>query len=181
MSNATARATQSPRWKLVLLQLIVAYLLALRLWFDIAVTPMGDEAYYWMWGQHLSWSYFDHPPLNGWLQAGVAAIFGWSNFSVRLLSWLTLAGTLWIFWLWSKRLAPDNRESWFWHTTAIYLTIPVVGILTTFALHDHLMVFFAIASAYCFHGFAGDWEAGRRSWQKLYLAAALLGLAVLSK
>ena len=35
-----------------------------------AWTPLTfDEAYYWMWGQHLSWSYFDHPPLDGWLQA----------------------------------------------------------------------------------------------------------------
>src|SRR5215217_7540049 len=109
MSEAVVGPARSPRWKLVLLQLIVLYILALRLWFDIAVTPMGDEAYYWMWGQHLSWSYFDHPPLDGWLQAGVAIIFGWSNFSVRLLTWVTLAGTLWIFWLWSKRLAPDNR------------------------------------------------------------------------
>jgi len=41
--------------------------------------------------------------------------------------------------------------------------------------------FFAVASAYVFHGFAGDWEDGRRAWGKLYLAAALLGLAVLSK
>ncbi len=42
----TAPIAATPRWKLVLLQLVFAYLLGLKLWFDIAVTPMGDEAYY---------------------------------------------------------------------------------------------------------------------------------------
>ena len=171
----------TPRWKIVLLQLIVLYLLGLKLWFGLVVTPMGDEAYYWMWGQHPSWSYFDHPPLNGWLQGVVAAIFGWSNLSVRLTSWLTLIGTLWILWLWSARLAPDDREGWFWHSAAIYLTIPVVFLMSSFAFHDHLLMFFAVASIYAFHGFVSDWEDGVSSWRKLYIAAALLGLAVLTK
>ena len=174
-------AVTTPRWKLVLLQLVVLYLLGLKLWFSLAVTPMGDEAYYWMWGQHLAWSYFDHPPLDGWLQGLVAAIFGWSNLSVRLMTWVTLAGTLAIFWLWSARLAPHDRQGWFWHTAAIYLTIPVVFLMSTFAFHDHLLMLLVVASAYFFHGFAGDWEDGRRVWWRLYAAAILLGLAVLTK
>jgi 4-amino-4-deoxy-L-arabinose transferase-like glycosyltransferase len=179
--TAATGAMATPRWKIVLLELVVLYLLALKLWFGIAVTPMGDEAYYWMWGQHLSWSYFDHPPLDGWLQGLVAAIFGWSNLSVRLLSWLTLVGTLWIFWLWSARFAPGDRHGWFWHTAVIYLTIPVVYLMSSFAFHDHLLMFLVVASLYFFHGFAGDWEDGRRVWWRLYAAAALLGLAVLTK
>src|SRR6185295_4043644 len=122
-----------PRWKIVLLQLVVLYLLGLKLWFGIAVTPMGDEAYYWMWGQHLSWSYFDHPPLDGWLQGLVAAVFGWSNLSVRLLTWLTLAGTLAVLWLWSELLAPSDRVGWFWQTAVLYLAIPIIFTLSSFA------------------------------------------------
>ncbi len=181
MTTMVATTAGSPRWKLVLLQLVVLYLVALKLWFDITVTPMGDEAYYWMWGQHLSWSYFDHPPLDGWLQGVIAAVFGWSNFAVRLQTWLTLAGTLWIFWLWAGRLAPDNRESWFWHTTVLYMTMPVVAVLGGIAFHDHLLIFLIVASMYAFNAFATDWEDGRRIWWKLYLSAALLGLAVLTK
>jgi 4-amino-4-deoxy-L-arabinose transferase-like glycosyltransferase len=171
----------TPPWKIVLLQLVVLYLLGLKLWFGLTVAPMGDEAYYWMWGQHLSWSYFDHPPLDGWLQGLVAAIFGWSKLSVRFLSWMTLIGTLWIFWLWSKRFAPDDREGWFWHTAVIYLTIPVIFLMSSFAFHDHLLMVLVVASIYAFHGFAGDWESGRKIWWRLYVAAALLGLAVLTK
>jgi 4-amino-4-deoxy-L-arabinose transferase-like glycosyltransferase len=181
MTDTITPVQPTPRWKIVLLQLIVLYLLGLKLWFGLTVTPMGDEAYYWMWGQHLSWSYFDHPPLNGWLQGLVAAIFGWSNLSVRLLSWLTLVGTFQVFWLWSARFAPDDRQGWFWHTAAIYLTIPVVFLMSSFAFHDHLLMFLVVASIYFFHGFAGDWEDGRKVWWRLYVAAALLGLAVLTK
>ena len=182
MTDAVLTAPPRPiRWKLVLLQLIFAYLVVLRLWFDITVSPMGDEAYYWMWGQHLSWSYFDHPPLNGWLQGAMAALFGWSNFSVRILTWLTYGGTLWIFWLWSARLAPDDRENWFWHTTIIYFLMPIINVMTGIAFHDHLLLFLTIAATYAFHDFASRWEDGEKAWTKLYLAAALLGLAVLTK
>ena len=48
-------------------QVTVAILIALKLYFDIVTPPIGDEAYYWMWGQKLDWSYFDHPPLHAWL------------------------------------------------------------------------------------------------------------------
>jgi 4-amino-4-deoxy-L-arabinose transferase-like glycosyltransferase len=179
MSEAIARP--APRWWLVLLGLVFAYLLALRLWFDLAVPPMGDEAYYWMWGQHLSWSYFDHPPLDGWLQGLNAALLGWSNLSVRLLTWLSLAGTLGVLWLWSKLLAPDDRLGWFVQAAVLYLTIPIIFMMSAFAYHDHLLIFFVVATTYAFHSFARDWEAGIKAWRKLFAAAALLGLAVLTK
>ena len=54
MSVTAVAARPGLRWNIVLLQLVFVYILGLKLWFDIAVSPMGDEAYYWMWGQHLS-------------------------------------------------------------------------------------------------------------------------------
>ncbi len=180
----TRTATSAPGglpWTRNLLQLIFAYFVVMRVWFDLGVTPMGDEAYYWMWGQHLSWSYLDHPPLDGWLQGAVAALFGWSNFSVRFLTWLSFGGTLWVLWLWARRLAPDDAADWFWRSAVAYLCIPVIGLMTSIAFHDHLLVFFVLASAYLFHGFATSWEDGTPRWGRLYGAGALLGLAVLTK
>ncbi len=182
---ASAATVASPgrlaRWKVVLLQLVFAYLLLVRLAYDVAAMPMGDEAYYWMWGQHLSWSYFDHPPLDGWLQGLVAALFGWSNFSVRLLTWLSLGGTLWVLWLWSARLAPHDRSGWFWATAVIFLSMPVIYLMTTGALHDHLLIALSLASIYVFDGFASTAEDGTYRWRDLYIAAIFLGLAVLTK
>ena len=48
--------------------LAVAFL-ALKLVLLVAARPFMDETYYWLWGQHLALSYFDHPPLVGWTQA----------------------------------------------------------------------------------------------------------------
>ena len=180
MSIATITGKKWPA-SAVLPALVVFYVLGLRLWFDITVPPMGDEAYYWMWGQHPGWSYLDHPPLDAWLQAGVAAIFGWSPFSLRLLTWLSLGGTLAIFWLWARRLMPETPSIFFWRASAAFLTVPVIALFTLQAFHDHLLVFFCVAALYCFWRFSEEFESGRAGTRYLYLAALALGLAALSK
>ena len=161
--------------------LAVAYVIALRLWFDITAPAMGDEAYYWIWGQKLGWSYFDHPPLDAWLQALVAAVFGWSTVSLRLLTWVTLAGTLAILWLWARRLMPADSTSVFWRMSAILMTVPVVALFTLEAFHDHLLVFFTVAALYLLWRFVERFEGESRGFGFLYAAAAALGLATLSK
>eukprot|EP01035_Chromulina_nebulosa_P012023 gene12023-16038_t len=88
-------------------------LLALKLYFEFAAAPIGDEAYYWMWGQKLALSYFDHPPLHAWMLRVMNLVFGWNLFALRALTWFTFAGTLWIFWDWAKRLSPEDPQAWF--------------------------------------------------------------------
>ena len=165
----------------VIAQVAVALLLAVKLYFSIFTPPIGDEAYYWMWGQHLGWSYFDHPPLHAWLLRLVSLIFGWNLFSLRLLTWLTFGGTLWIFWSWAKRLKPEDPAAWFWPSTAIYLASPLFFLMSSIAFHDHLLIFLCLASVHLFLLFAEKWEASGKAWGWLYAAAAVLGLAVLTK
>ncbi len=50
-----------------LLPFLIAFLV-LRLVFWFATFPNPDEAYYWLWGQHPGLSYYDHPPLQAWIQ-----------------------------------------------------------------------------------------------------------------
>ena len=163
-----------------LAQIAVAIILLFKIYLAFAGPPVGDEAYYWIWGQKLGWSYFDHPPLHAWLLR-VVSVFGWNLFSLRLLTWLTLGGTLWIFWLWAKRLKPEDPAAWFWPTAAIYLASPVFFWTSGISFHDHLLTFLCIASASVFLRFAETWEATGKGWRWLYLAATLLGLAVLTK
>ena len=44
----------------------------------------ADEAHYALYGSFLDWSYFDHPPMVGWLQS-IALIFSSSEFSLRVI------------------------------------------------------------------------------------------------
>jgi 4-amino-4-deoxy-L-arabinose transferase-like glycosyltransferase len=163
-----------------LAQVTVVLLLAAKLWLSAAAPPIGDEAYYWMWGQKLGWSYLDHPPLHAWLMRAMSA-FGWNYFSLRALTWLTLAGTFWIFWLWAKRLKPEDPAAWWWPTTAIYLATPLFFAMSSIAFHDHPLIFLCLASAHGFLVFAEKWEAERSGLRWLYGGALFLGLAVLTK
>jgi len=164
------------------LQLLILVFLAMRLYFDLRVDLTSDEAYYWMWGQRPGWSYFDHPPLDAWLLAIAAAIGGWHPIVARALTWVTFAGVLLIFRDWSRRLAPEDPWLWFWRTAAIYVSSPVFFIFTTPAFHDHLLVFLCLLATHLFALFvqkAERGEPGATPW--LYVAAAALGLAVLTK
>ena len=66
-------------------------------------------------------------------------------------------------------------------TAVLFLAMPIIFTMSSFAYHDHLLIFFVVATAYIFHSFARDWESGVRSWRKLFLASVLLGLATLTK
>ena len=163
------------------LQIVVALLLALRLYYHLTADLFGDEAYYYLWSQHLSWSYFDHPPLHAWLiRAITTALPGVPG--IRTLMWLTLAGVLAIFWNWSKRIAPADPQTWFWTAAALYLASPLFFGFTLIAYHDHLLILLSLAAIHCFALFTVRHEAGEpNALRWLYSAAVLLGLATLTK
>src|SRR5689334_25127691 len=43
--------------------LIIFFISLLRLIIAFTVELGNDESYYWFFGQHLKWNYFDHPPM----------------------------------------------------------------------------------------------------------------------
>ena len=67
----------------------IAFLLvALMVLIHLAIAPLVglgvDEAHYALYGLHPALSYYDHPPMVGWLQLLIAP-FGYSDFTVRLI------------------------------------------------------------------------------------------------
>ena len=162
-------------------QVFFVLLLALKIYLAAFMPPIGDETYYWMWGQKLAWSYFDHPPLHPWLMRLMSLVFGWNLFAIRALTWFTLGGTLWIFWLWAKRLKPDDPAAWFWPTAAIYLASPLFWLMSGISFHDHLLIFLSALTIHLFVTFAERYEAGAPNLRWLYAGAVALGLAVLTK
>jgi dolichol-phosphate mannosyltransferase len=63
---------------------IVALTVVLRLIYMGGVELMPEEAYYWNYAQHLDIGYLDHPPMVGWLIAAGTAVFGDTEFGVRM-------------------------------------------------------------------------------------------------
>ncbi|MCW3467300.1 glycosyltransferase family 39 protein [Chitinophaga nivalis] len=58
---------------------------------------MPQDAYYYFYGQHLAWSYFDHPPAIAWILRAFTDLFGRHVFVIKLADSLITAGTLLAF------------------------------------------------------------------------------------
>ncbi len=87
------RVSRSIRWRLAAIG-VLAYVVVLRLVFLGLPNLLPEEAYYWNYSQHLDIGYLDHPPMVAWLIWLGTAIFGNTEFGVRLgafLSWFAAA------------------------------------------------------------------------------------------
>jgi len=79
----------------------------------------ADEAHYALYGLHLDWSYFDHPPMVGWMQALVLR-FSDSEFALRLWPILLSALTALVLFLYTRRLFPQDSPWLSFFTVAFY-------------------------------------------------------------
>ena len=57
-----------------------------------------DEAYYALYGEHLAWGYFDHPPMVG-LMTFLSSIFFSGSLGVRFFTIIASCLSLWVMWL----------------------------------------------------------------------------------
>lgn len=69
-----------------------------------------DEAHYALYASHLDWSYYDHPPLVGWLQ-WVFLQLGGSNLWMRVVPMLAWVLTAWGVMRLSDALYPQIAKS----------------------------------------------------------------------
>lgn len=164
-----------------LLRAIAVALLALKLGLMAATPVFMDEAYYWLWGQHPALSYFDHPPLNAWLQGLSGAVFGWNVLGVRAMVVLTLLGDLVLLALFARRLQPGDWRGTFWLSAILFLVTPVFFGLSALALSDHLLIFVGLLASYGFASFLLGRSEGKGLYRWLYLGAVALGFAGLAK
>jgi hypothetical protein len=101
----------------------------------------NDEVYYWTYAEHPDWSYFDHPPMVGWLiRLSTANLVLQSALFVRLGAVVAAAiGTWLIFKL--GTIVKDQRTGWFaalLYTASVYSCI----IAGTFILPDSPQMIF---------------------------------------
>jgi 4-amino-4-deoxy-L-arabinose transferase-like glycosyltransferase len=134
-----------------------------------------DEAHYALYGLYLDWSYFDHPPMIGWLQALVLP-FGQSDFAMRLMpiALFTLTGGV----LYGLTVTLFPRQSpWVGFVSVLLLQsgamLQLIGLAM---LPDTPLLLFGLLSVWTLHLIVIQ---GR---EKFWLAlGVLLGLAALSK
>jgi 4-amino-4-deoxy-L-arabinose transferase-like glycosyltransferase len=71
----------------------------------------ADEAYYWLWSQHLAAGYFDHPPMIAWLIHAGTFLFGDTPFGVRFAGLVLSLPASWFVWRAAKLVLKDQDRA----------------------------------------------------------------------
>jgi hypothetical protein len=139
----------------------------------------NDEAYYYVYALYPGLSYFDHPPMVGWvIQIFSLHLTFSSEFFIRLAA--VIAGTVNTALMYAiGRLLRDERTGWY---AALLYTASVYGFILAgvFILPDAPQSVFWL-SALFFYLKAFLKPEDRNSGKFFLLASAFLGLAMLSK
>ncbi|MBD2074704.1 glycosyltransferase family 39 protein [Phormidium sp. FACHB-592] len=163
------------------LPFLLAFIL-LRLVFWFATFPNPDEAYYWLWGQYPALSYYDHPPLEAWVQGLFTAVLGRSTFVLRLPNLLSNAILFYTYYQIIRYLYSEKSQQSFWLVVLLVLSSPLYFLFLALAWHDHLLITLSLASTYLFIRFLDSYiENGTGESWRLYGAAGTIALALLSK
>ncbi|NEQ53920.1 MAG: 4-amino-4-deoxy-L-arabinose transferase, partial [Leptolyngbya sp. SIO3F4] len=156
-------------------------LLLAHLVYWLTAFPNPDEAYYWLWGQHLDWSYYDHPPFHAWIQ-GLFSNLGHSLFILRLPTVISNGLFFWTYYQITQYIY-DSRANLAWVITIVCCwSSPLYFLFLTLAWHDQWLITFSLLSAYWFVRFLdGVWSHRQGYSSYLYGGAVALGLAGLCK
>lgn len=165
---------------LLLLSLMLAHALA-HFGLGWALGLSGDEAHYALYATHPALSYYDHPPLVGWLQWPLVALNAPEGV-LRLLPqllWLATGGLVYALArrlpaLLGLSLSPAVAGCW---AVLAFSLAPLLHVLAIGLLPDTLLMFFTAALMWQTLGMMQRPPRGR-DWLVL---GTLLGLAGLSK
>ena len=118
----------------------------------------ADEAYYRLYGQFLSWGYFDHPPMVGLMTALSASMVPATslilkNLSVRLVTVLMHMATVYVVWKTLPKSPTTNHQSPISTFILLSASMPMFcayGFMTT---PDAPLLFFAALFYYAYRRF----------------------------
>lgn len=158
----------------------------LRLAFWGWVFPNPDEAYYWLWGQHPGWSYYDHPPFQAWVQGLFAGLLGFipgtSTWALRLPNLLSSLLLILVFGRICRYLYRDRAPDLLGGVILLLAASPLFFLFTAMAWPDHWLIAFVVISGYSLVRFLDDYaKTGQGDGVWLYGAALALGMAGLCK
>jgi len=172
------------------LSIAISGSVALHFLFASSLSLSIDEAHYALYAAHLDLSYFDHPPLVGWIQWPLVQA-GVNDWVLRLVPQALWVASLFLAWrlaeavrmavpAWTEALPPGVAG----RTTAIMMILtPLLHVLAIGLLPDTLlMVLVLLILRGCLElctPLALDGNA--RPWPRWLSLGVLLGLAGLSK
>ena len=143
--------------------------------FQAAFTELDvDEAYYWVYSNHLAWGYFDHPPFIAGLIRMGTLIFGKTALGVRFFVTLLQPVYLYLFW---KLLRPSEYAT---KDAVLYFllcaSIPVLQAYGFIATPDAPLLFSAVLFLTAYRSFIQ-----KNTWTTACLTGLTIAMLIYSK
>lgn len=146
----------------------------LRVILGTVTNVTDDEAYYWTWTKHLSYSYFDHPPMVAYFLRLSTLILGDTSLAVRMPGILVTAiSSLFIFKIINYFYKDEKKSFW---GVAVFQIFPIFAMASIMTLPDTPLMLFYVLSLYLFIKII--YEKNSKLW---YPLGIVLGLGFLSK
>jgi len=103
--------------------------------FRLLVLPftgmMPQDAYYYFYSEHLSLSYFDHPPMVAYMQYLFSLVFGKTVFSVKFTDFVLTAGMQVVFFMFVSKIIRSPRKYMVWVLLASTIMVTNLSLVTT--------------------------------------------------
>ena len=148
------------------------FVIALNLVFNVVFQLHYDEAYYWVWGQNLSLSYFDHPPMIAYM-IRFTSLFGHNEGFVRLSAVITTSITILTLYKLAQKMFDQKTAD---ITALLAIACPLMQGMFFVVTPDCPLLMFWALTLYCIY--CGIFE--NKVWQ-IYLAGIFAGCSLLSK
>ena len=160
-----------PAYKKLFIGFLAICLIRLLIVFTMGIMP--QDAYYYLYSEHLDFSYFDHPPMVAYMLRLFGLVLGKSVVAIKLTDFIVTLLSLFAFYKLARHFLSEKqavRASLLYGTT---LLLTVLSINTTPDVP--LMLFWTLALIYSYKAlFEGD--------LKYWIAAGfMMGLSFISK
>lgn len=155
---------------------MISGLLLLRLLL-VVTSPLelyADEAQYWRWGDTLEWGYYSKPPMIAWMIHLSTAIFGDSEWAIRILAPVFHTIAAFCLFLLSRKMFGSTAGLF---TTVTYLLMPGVVLSSSVISTDGVLFPFWCLALVLF------WRLreGEAGWLSVVALGAAIGIGFLSK
>jgi 4-amino-4-deoxy-L-arabinose transferase-like glycosyltransferase len=157
-------------------RIILRLALALLIVRVITIAVMGvmpQDAYYYFYSEHLALSYFDHPPMVGWMLWVFTSLLDKSIYAIHTTDFLVTLTTVYSVWLLAQRILPAAKAA---RAMLLFFSTIMVSILSIITTPDvPLLLFWALSLLFVHKAISSNQVA---DW---VLTGVMMGCAFLSK
>ncbi|MCZ4223451.1 ArnT family glycosyltransferase [Pedobacter rhodius] len=122
-----------------LLRYAIAAIVFIRILSIFTFGPMPQDAYYYLYSQHPSLSYFDHPPAIAVLLGFFTWVFGSNVVAIKLADSILTIGTVLLFYRLALSFYPGRQAI---RSTMLLLSTLMVSVLSLVSTPDTPLIFF---------------------------------------